>query len=159
VVDQSGRLAEQAQSTIEKVVREQPLAVVIAGMAAGAAVAAAFPLTRVEHEALAGAGQRLSEAASSTSEKLSSAASAAGERLMSAAEERGLNAGGFKEVARDVASTFEDSLSGDDKDRKPPKESTGKQFSGSGHTETVGATGQVSNPTGRSTAKDRPGNK
>jgi hypothetical protein len=133
VMDQSGRLAEQAQSTIEKVVRDQPLAVAIAGLAAGAAVAAAFPLTRVERNALGSAGQKLSEAASSAGERLSGAASAAGERLRSAAEERGLSAGGLKDVARDVAGTFEDSLSGDDDDRKQTKqESAGKQASGLG---------------------------
>jgi hypothetical protein len=90
----------------------------------------------MEQEALGTAGQKLSEAASSAGEKLSSAASAASERLMSAAEERGLSAGGLKEVARDVAGSFEKSLSGDDKDK-------------SGN-----ATGGRS-----STAKDRPGNR
>ena len=82
------------------------MAVAIAGLAAGAAVAAAFPATRMERETLGPAGQRLSEAASSAGERLSEAASAAGERLMSVAEEKGLNAAGVKEVARDVADTF-----------------------------------------------------
>src|SRR5712675_2926137 len=65
VVDQSGRLAGQAQSTIERIVRDQPLAVAVAGLAAGAAVAAAFPVTRVEQETLGTAGQKLAEAAGS----------------------------------------------------------------------------------------------
>jgi hypothetical protein len=165
VMHQSGQLADQAQSTIERVVREQPLAVAIAGLAAGAAVAAAFPITRMEQEALGTAGQKLSEAASSAGEKLSSAASAASERLMSAAEERGVSAGGLKEVARDVAGTFEKSLSGDDKDksgeRGSTKDSTGQHASGSGRPETVGTAGQDSNATGgrSATAKDRPGNR
>jgi hypothetical protein len=95
----------------------------------------------MEQEALGTAGQKLTDAASSAGEKLSSAASAASERLMSAAEERGVSAGGLKEVARDVAGTFEKSLSGDDKDKSAP--------------------GQASTATGgRSvTAKDRPGNR
>jgi hypothetical protein len=67
----------------------------------------------MERETLGPAGQRLSEAASSAGERLSEAASAAGERLMSVAEEKGLNAAGVKEVARDVADTFGKSFSGD----------------------------------------------
>ena len=110
--DQSGRIAAQTQSTLERIVREQPLAVAIAGAAAGAAIAAAFPATRMERETLGPAGKRLSEAATNAGEKLSKAASAAGERLMSAAEERGVNAEGLKEVARDVAGSFEKSFSG-----------------------------------------------
>ena len=110
--DQSGRIAEQTQSTIERIVREQPLAVAIAGAAAGAALAAAFPSTRMERETLGPAGKRLSEAATNAGERLSKAASAAGERLMSAADERGVNAEGLKEVARDVAGSFEKSFSG-----------------------------------------------
>ena len=47
IMHQSGRIAEQTQSTIERIVREQPLAVAIAGAAAGAALAAAFPSTRM----------------------------------------------------------------------------------------------------------------
>ena len=162
VVDQSGRLDEQAQSTIERIVRDQPLAVAVAGLAAGAAVAAAFPVTRVEHETLGSAGQKLAEAAGSAGEKLSGAASAASERLMNAAEERGLSAGGLKEVARDVASAFEGSLSGDDKDksadRGSAKQDSVGHSSGSGRSETVD---QASNVAGgrSSTQKSRPDNR
>jgi len=106
IVDQSGRMVEQAQSTVERIVREQPLAVAIAGLAAGAAVAAAFPATRFERDMLGPAGDRLSEAVSDAGERLSDAASAAGDRLMSAAEDKGLNKEGLKEVARDVAGSF-----------------------------------------------------
>jgi hypothetical protein len=113
IVDRSGRIAEQAQSTVERIVREQPLAVAIAGLAAGAAVAAAFPATRFERETLGLAGERLSDAATTAGERLSEAASAAGERLMTAAEEKGLNKEGLKQVARDVAGSFEKSSSGD----------------------------------------------
>jgi hypothetical protein len=104
-------------------VREQPLAVAIAGLAAGAAVAAAFPATRFERDTLGPAGERLSEVATSTGERLSEAASAAGERLMTAAEEKGLNKEGLKGVARDVAGTFEKSFSGDQQDQNRTKSS------------------------------------
>jgi hypothetical protein len=166
VVDQSGQLAEQAQSTVERIVRNQPFAVAVAGLAAGAAVAAAFPVTRMEQETLGSAGQKLADAAGSAGEKLSGAASAAGDRLMNAAEERGLSAGGLKEVARDVASAFEGSLSGDDKDKNTDRESAkqdsvGQRSSGAGRSETVGTTGQASNAAGgrSSTQKSRPDNR
>jgi len=116
IVDQSGRMVEQAQSTVERIVREQPLAVAIAGLAAGAAVAAVFPATRFEREILGPAGERLSEAVSDAGERLSDAASAAGERLMTVAEEKGLNKEGLKEVARDVAGSVEKSF-GDQQDQ------------------------------------------
>jgi hypothetical protein len=154
--DQSGRMAEQTQSTIERIVREQPVAVAIAGAAAGAALAAAFPATRMERETLGPAGKRLSEAATNAGEKLSKAASAAGERLMSAAEERGVNAEGLKEVARDVAGSFERSFSGSGPNdgRSGGKQDTAS--SGSGTTQygagsaravPAGSPGQSSNST------------
>jgi hypothetical protein len=123
IVDQSGRMVEQAQSTIEQIVREQPLAVAIVGLAAGAAVAAAFPPTRFEREMLGPAGERLSEAVSDAGARLSDAASAAGERLMTAAEEKGLNKEGLKEVGRDVADSVEKSMSGQ-QDQNRTKAST-----------------------------------
>jgi hypothetical protein len=154
--DQSGRIAEQTQSTIERIVREQPLAVAIAGAAAGAALAAAFPATRMERETLGPAGKRLSEAATNAGETLSKAASAAGERLMSAAEERGVNAEGLKEVARDVAGSFEKSLSGSGsndgrsggrQDTAPSGSATTPYGAGSARAVPAGTPGQPSNPT------------
>jgi len=166
VVDQSGRLAEQVQTTIERIVRNQPFAVAAAGLAAGAAVAAAFPITHIEQDALGTAGQKLADAASSAGEKLSGAASAASERLMNAAEDRGLSAGGLKEVARDVASAIEGSLSGDDKDKSTDRgsakqDSVGQHSSGSARSETVTTTGQASNVAGgrSSNQKIRPDNR
>jgi hypothetical protein len=123
IMDQSSRIAGQAQSMIERIVREQPLAVAIAGLAAGAAVAATFPATRFERETLGPARKRLSEAASDAGERLGEAASAAGERLMAAAEEKGLNKEGLKEVAGDAADTFKKSFSGEDQDKNRTKTS------------------------------------
>jgi hypothetical protein len=154
--DQSGRIAEQTQSMIERIVREQPLAVAIAGAAAGAALAAAFPSTRMEREALGPAGKRLSEAANNAGEKLSKAASAAGERLMSAADERGVNAEGLKEVARDVAGSFEksfsgsgpnDGRSGDKQDTAPSGSGATPYSAGSARAVPAGTPGQTSNST------------
>ena len=154
--DQSGRIAEQTQSMIERIVREQPLAVAIAGAAAGAALAAAFPSTRMERETLGPAGKRLSEAATNAGEKLSKAASAAGERLMSAADERGVNAEGLKEVARDVAGSFEKSFSGSGpndgrsggkQDTAPSGSGATPYSAGSARAVPAGTPGQTSNST------------
>jgi hypothetical protein len=154
--DQSGRIAEQTQSMIERIVREQPLAVAIAGAAAGAALAAAFPSTRMERETLGPTGKRLSEAATSAGEKLSKAASAAGERLMSAADERGVNAEGLKEVARDVAGSFEKSFSGSGpndgrsggkQDTSPSSSGATPYSAGSARAVPAGTPGQSSNST------------
>lgn len=121
VIDQSERLARQTQATFQqtmnRVLKEQPLAVAVMGLAAGAAVAAALPSTDVERRALGPAGEKLSEAASAVGENLSQAASKAGERLMEAADERGLNKDGLKEVAGEVAGAFGSAFRGDEQNR------------------------------------------
>ena len=144
IVDQSERLAGQAKSTMESVIgrvlKEQPLALAVVGLAAGAAVASAFPATDVERQTLGPAGERLSEAASSVGENLSQAASKAGEKLMNVAEERGLNTEGLKKAAGDVASAFGDAFSGSEgaRDSQTAANPAGSQGSGS--------VGSTSNP-------------
>ena len=114
--DQSLRLKQQARSTLqsgmERMLREQPLAVAVLGVAAGAAVAAVLPTTGVENQALGGARDALADAANKVGENVTGAAGAAGERLKSVAAERGLTQEGLKEVARDVADTFSNSITG-----------------------------------------------
>jgi hypothetical protein len=111
VVERSARLKQQTQATLQsslqRVLREQPLAVAVAGLAAGAAVAAIFPRTEVEDRVLGGAREKLKE----TGEQMMDAAGKAGERLKSAAEERGLTSEGLKEVAGEVADTFKNAMS------------------------------------------------
>ena len=120
VTEHSGRTAREVQSTVQRsisrVVREQPLAIAILGLAAGAAVAAILPASDIERETLGPAGEKISDAASKAREQLKEAAAKAGDRLMSAAEERGLNAEGLKEVAQDVAGAFGSAFSGGKKD-------------------------------------------
>ena len=115
---QTGHLAQQAQSTwqntIGRVVQEQPLAVALAGIAAGAAVAAAFPVTDLENRTLGTTGEHLREAAGKAGEQLKDAASKAGQRLAAAADERGFNTEGLKEVARDVGEAFSEALEKED---------------------------------------------
>lgn len=116
--ERSGRLARQAQSTardtINRVIQEQPLTVALAGAAAGAAVAAAFPATALENQTLGPTGERLRDAAGRAGEQLKDAATKAGQRLAAAADERGLNTEGLTEVARDVGETFSSALEGED---------------------------------------------
>jgi hypothetical protein len=116
--ERSGRLARQAQSsaldTISRVVQEQPLTVALVGAAAGAAVAAAFPVTDLENQTLGPTGEQLRDAAGRAGEQLKGAATKAGQRLAAAADERGLNTEGLKEVARDVGETFSSALEGKD---------------------------------------------
>jgi hypothetical protein len=117
VSEYSERLARQAQSTVQdtigRVVRDQPLAVALAGLAAGAAVAAAFPTTDIERRTLGEAGERLTDIANRAGEQLKDGTSKAGEQLISSVGEHGLNADGLKEVARDVAGAFGSAFSGD----------------------------------------------
>jgi hypothetical protein len=101
-----GQARNTVQDTINRVLQKQPLALAVAGLAAGAAVAAAFPATAVERRTLGPAGERLTDAAASAGQQLGQAASKAGERLMDAADQRGLNTEGLKEVASDVAGAF-----------------------------------------------------
>ena len=124
VSQQSERFARQAQSTMQstmaRVLRDQPLVVAAVGLAAGAAVAAAFPATDVENRTLGGAREALTDAASKVGENVMQAAGKAGERLKSAAQERGLTPDGLKELAGEVADTFADGVSGKPGERGPP---------------------------------------
>jgi hypothetical protein len=114
---QSERFVVQArntvQDTINRVLQDQPLAVAVVGLAAGAAVAAAFPATAVERRTLGPAGERLTDAAASAGQQLGQAAFKAGERLMDAADQRGLNTEGLKDVASDVAGAFGSTFTGE----------------------------------------------
>jgi hypothetical protein len=116
VGDQSQRMFEQAQSTLKqsvnRVLQEQPLAVAIAGLAAGAAVASAFPASNFEKETMGPIGEKISEAASRVGDELKEATQKAGETLKSAAEKRGLTKEGLKEVVSEAAEAFAGSMGG-----------------------------------------------
>ena len=113
---QSQRIASSAQSTLQssvnRIVQDQPLLVAVAGVAAGAAIAAAFPSTAIERQTLGPIGDQLADAASRVGGQLQEATAKAAEKLKSAVDERGLNADGLKEVVTDAASAFSDSMSG-----------------------------------------------
>jgi hypothetical protein len=113
VSERSTRLGRQAQSTLqgsmERVLRDQPLAVAVAGLAAGAAVAALFPSTEIEGRTLGGAREALTDAAGK-----------AKERLQAAAEERGLSSQGLQGLASEVAETFTGAVAGKSGGRDSP---------------------------------------
>jgi ElaB/YqjD/DUF883 family membrane-anchored ribosome-binding protein len=117
VSEQSRRVARQAQSGLERttqyVLQDQPLAIAVMGLVAGAAVAAVFPSTEVERRALGPTGERLRDAAGKVTDRLKDAGTQAGEQLMSAADERGLTKEGLKEVARDVGGAFNAAITGE----------------------------------------------
>jgi len=93
VVDQSRRLAEKGQAGVQTLMQEQPLAVALVGVAAGAALAAALPMTIPERRVLGPARQRVFEAAQTAGQKITETA---GERLSGAVKE------GVKDVVREV---------------------------------------------------------
>lgn len=125
--ESSDRLLRQAQSTYrgtkERVLRDSPLVVALAGAAAGAALAAAFPPSDLEKQTIGPIGAQLTEAASNMSEQLKEAAGKAGETLKHATDQHGLNPDGLKEVAADVADAFRTTLMGEN-DRGSPSESS-----------------------------------
>jgi hypothetical protein len=112
--EQPSRVADQARETADYVVREQPWAVALAGLVAGAAVAAVFAPTRIEKRTLGEVGQRLRSAAEVVGTRVMEAGMQAGERLSEVAEERGLTKEGLKEAARDVGETFSSALAAEE---------------------------------------------
>jgi hypothetical protein len=130
ITERSERWQREARSQLrggmERVLREQPLAVAVAGFAAGAAVAALFPSTKLETQTFGGTREVLADAAGKAGDRVRDAAGKAGERLKEAAEERGLSAEGLKKAASEVADTFTSEMKG-----KSTSEMKGKSEAGS----------------------------
>jgi hypothetical protein len=161
------RLKRQAQSTLrsgmDRLLRDQPLAVAMAGLAAGAAVAAVFPSTRIEDRTFGGAREAVTEAAGKAGERIVEAAGKAGERLRSAAEERGLTSEGLKELAGEVTDTFTSAVSGKSEDQGgAPKVPQSPAAAATGPSQSCGTaqsfgTGQAKPDANRSSDKTRAG--
>jgi hypothetical protein len=102
-----------------QLLREQPLALVIAGLAAGAAVAALLPSTDLEERTLGGARDAISGMTGKVGGNLIAAATDAGQRLTQGVAERATE--GFKELAQDVAEQFTEKAMGatDKSDERP----------------------------------------
>ena len=112
VGEQSERISRQTQSAASSILQNQPLAIVMAGIAAGVAIAAAFPPTDLERDTLGPIGGQMSKAAERFGDQLKEATTKAGETLKTAADQRGLNTEGLKEVAGEVVDTFKSSIKG-----------------------------------------------
>lgn len=117
VGEQSERVARQTRSMAQGILQNQPLAIAAAGLAVGAALAAAFPATQLERETLGPMGDQMSKAAERVGDQLKQATMKAGEKLKSTAEERGFDSEGLKEMASEVADTFRTSMTGHPEDK------------------------------------------
>jgi len=109
---QSERITRQTQSAFRTILQDQPLAVLAAGIAAGVAVAAAFPPTQLERDTLGPLGDEMSKAAGELGEQVKQATTKAGEKLKTAADERGLNTETLRDVADEALETFKSSMTG-----------------------------------------------
>jgi hypothetical protein len=116
LADRAAGFADQAGSVIRtqtnNVLQEQPLAVAVLGLAAGAALAALFPTSAMEQRTLGPARDAAADTVARVGESLKTAANVTGEHLKQRAAERGLSTEGIKEMAREAGQTFADKVSG-----------------------------------------------
>ena len=114
ISSQTSQIAGQAQSTLQTgfghLLRKQPLALVVLGLAAGAAVAMLLPATEMEERTLAPARDAIAGVTGKVGENLIEAASDAGQRLAHGIAERASD--GFKELAHEVGEKFTDRVAG-----------------------------------------------
>src|SRR5258707_6150319 len=111
---QTSQIAGQAQSTLQTgfghLLREQPLALVVLGLAAGAAVAMLLPATKMEERTLAPARDAIAGVTGKVGENLIEAASDAGQRLAHGIAERASD--GFKELVHQVGEKLTERVAG-----------------------------------------------
>ena len=111
---QTSQIAGQAQSTLQTgfgyLLREQPLALVVLGLAAGAAVATLLPATEMEEQTLAPARDAVAGVTGKVGENLIEAASDAGQQLAHGIAERASE--GFKELVHQVGEKLSDRVAG-----------------------------------------------
>jgi hypothetical protein len=155
-IDRSKDIAGRARETADYVVREQPWAVVLTGILAGAAVAAVFPSTRIEQRALGEVGERLRSAAGAAGEQLREAGIKAGERLSEVAAERGLNPKGLKEAVQDVGGSFNSALRGEESSDQKVKRSDDRPSSNTQPTTRGQSGGQQTKPSETGKMRGKP---
>jgi hypothetical protein len=114
ITAQTSQIAGQAQSTLQTgfghLLREQPLALVVLGLAAGAAIATLLPATEVEERALAPTRDAIAGVTGKVGENLIAAASDAGQRLTQGIADRASE--GLKELVHEVGAKFTDKVAG-----------------------------------------------
>ena len=108
ITKQARSAAETANSSIksaiESVVREQPLLIALAGIAAGAGVAAVFPVSSMEKEAFEPVTKHVEDAVEYASAEAKDALGRAGDKLKEVVQDKGLTADGLKRMAGEVIS-------------------------------------------------------
>jgi hypothetical protein len=111
---QTSQIAGQAQSTLQTgfghLLREQPVALVVLGLAAGAAVAMLLPATEMEERTLAPARDAIAGVTGKVGENLIEAASDAGQRLAHGIADYASD--GFKELVHEVGEKLTDRVAG-----------------------------------------------
>lgn len=110
--DGAKRLAGGARESVADLIETHPVAIGIAGLAAGCVAAAFIPASRLETETLAPLGKQAVDALSNAGQRVKDATLKAGEQLKDAATSGGLNAQGLSDVARNVANDFTDNVAG-----------------------------------------------
>ena len=112
--NRTSQIAGRAQSTLSsgfgQLLRDQPLALVAAGLAIGAVVAALLPATDLEERTLGGARDAISDMAGKVGENLVATAQDAGQQLTQKVTERAAEE--FKEVAKDVVGQVTENVTG-----------------------------------------------
>src|SRR3984893_13486818 len=111
---QTSQIAGQAQSTLQTgfghLLCEQPLALVVLGLAAGAAVAMLLPATEMEERTLAPARDAIAGVTGKVGENLIEAASDASQRLAHGIADGASD--GFKELVHEVGEKLADRVAG-----------------------------------------------
>jgi len=115
--EQVTQVREFAQTNLEYFLKEQPIALGLIGLAAGAAIGAALPETEVENRAMGAQRDQLArlaqKAASDQIESLKATAGQVGANVVNSVKENGLSADGIRHALADVAGSFQDEKSGD----------------------------------------------
>lgn len=128
VKEKAAQVQERVTATVNDVLREQPLAVAVAGLAAGAALAAIFPPGGLEQRTIGPAVDRAAEVAARAGGQLKEAAVRAGKKAATSADEHGFNRENLEDVADEVAEEFTDALSG--KSSAAPRQNAGRRPNG-----------------------------
>jgi hypothetical protein len=124
VSQQSERITQQTQSVFRTILQDQPLAVVVGGIAAGVAVAATFPPTQLERDTLGPLGEEMSKAAGELGEQVKQATTKAGEKLKTSADQRGLNTETLRDLADEAVDAFKASMQGQPREYETGTEKT-----------------------------------
>jgi hypothetical protein len=105
--DRAGNLFDDAKDSLSDLFRSQPLAIGVAGIAIGAAIAAAFPTTETEAEYLGESSellrQKASEIAGEQVERAAEIGTKVADAVVEEARKQGLTTGALKSVASQLS--------------------------------------------------------